>query len=225
MARKVSCLRSFFDFLAKHRFVDSNPARGLELPRRAKRLPVFLYQKEMDLLLSLPDASPLGLRDRALLELLYATGCRASEVIGLKLDSLDYRARTVLVQGKGARERLVPFGSHAATSLKNYIEQGRVKLARGNAEERLFLNRWGKPLSQRSLGRIMDKYVDKAALTLGVTPHTLRHTFATHLLENGADLRSVQELLGHVNVSTTQIYTHVTRERLRAVYNLTHPRA
>lgn len=225
VSRKVSCLRSFFDYLVRAGVISTNPAAALELPRRRKALPTFLYTKETELLLGMPEATPLGCRDRALLELLYATGCRASEICGLKLGDIDWSSRTLRVMGKGSKERLVPFGKPAEAHLKAYITDVRTRLTAGRSVSYVFVNYRGTALSQRSLGRIVDKYVKKAALQIGVSPHSLRHTFATHMLDNGADLRSVQELLGHVNISTTQIYTHVTGERIKAVYSKAHPRA
>lgn len=225
VSRKISCLRSFFDFLIRAGVHNSNPAALVELPRRKKTLPVFLYEKDMERLLGMPDDSLLGLRDRALLELLYATGCRASEIIGLRVEDIDWGTRTLKVMGKGAKERIVPFGRLSAVSLRTYLDVARPELVAGRNICRVFLNYRGTPLSQRSLGRIVDKYIAKGALELGVTPHSLRHTFATHLLDNGADLRTVQELLGHASVSTTQMYTHVTGERIKSVYSKAHPRA
>lgn len=225
VSRKISCLRSFFDFLIRAGLLKANPARAVELPRRKKSLPVFLYEKDMERLLALPGDSLLGLRDRALLELLYATGCRASEVISLRLTDIDWGTRTLKVMGKGQKERLVPFGRLAAVSLRTYIDTARPRLRAGAEVSQVFLNYRGTALSQRSLGRIVDKYIEQGALALGVTPHSLRHTFATHLLDNGADLRAVQELLGHASVSTTQVYTHVTGERIKSVYRKAHPRA
>jgi len=225
VSRKVSCLRSFFDFLIRVGTINYNPANAVELPRRRKSLPVFLYTRELEALLSAPDQTPLGCRDRAILELLYATGCRASEISSLKLTDINWSARTIKVMGKGSKERIVPFGKTASKELSAYIDDARTRLTRGNSSLAVFVNYRGTALSQRSLGRIVDKYVTKTALEANISPHSLRHTFATHLLDNGADLRSVQELLGHVNVSTTQVYTHVTGERIKSVYNKAHPRA
>ena len=225
VSRKISCLRSFFNFMVRTEGLLENPAAAIELPKRKKSLPVFLYAKEMELILSTPDNTPLGCRDRALLEILYATGCRTSEICGLKLSDIEWSSRTLKVMGKGSKERIVPFGKVAERQLKTYINEVRPRLVASQATSHVFVNYRGTKLSQRSLGRIVDKYVDIAALQTGVTPHSLRHTFATHLLDNGADLRSVQELLGHANVSTTQIYTHVTGERIKAVYSKAHPRA
>lgn len=225
VSRKISCLRSFFNFLVRTEGLAGNPAAAIEIPRRKKTLPVFLYAKEMELMLNTPDNSSLGCRDKALLEVLYATGCRASEISGLRVTDVDWPSRTIRVMGKGSKERIVPFGKQAEAQLKLYINDVRPHLVASQRTVHVFVNYRGTKLSQRSLGRIVDKYVERAALQTGVTPHSLRHTFATHLLDNGADLRSVQELLGHANVSTTQIYTHVTGERIKAVYSKAHPRA
>ncbi|MDP3058260.1 MAG: tyrosine-type recombinase/integrase, partial [bacterium] len=167
----------------------------------------------------------LGLRDSAILELLYATGCRASELCNLNISSIDRSSNTIKVTGKGGKERIIPFGKEADKTIKCYLQKSRPNLVDDPKETALFVNYRGTRLSARSLGRLVDKYVQQAALKEGVSPHSFRHTFATHLLDNGADLRSVQELLGHASVSTTQGYTHVTRERLKSVYSQTHPRA
>jgi len=224
-ARKISCLRSFYAYLVREEVVTENPARQIALPRRRKSLPLFLHRPEMEKLLAAPKSTMLETRDRALLELLYATGCRVSEVAGLKLDSFDWYSHTLRVIGKGGKERQVPFGKTAAESMGRYLEEVRPKLVAEPSIVHFFLNYSGRPLSKRSIGRILDKYLKRASLPREITPHKLRHSFATHLLDNGADLRSVQELLGHSSVSTTQVYTHVTGERIRAVYNKAHPRA
>ena len=224
VSRKISCLRSFFNHLIRCEALTVNPALSIELPRKAKPLPLFLYPEEILSLLNSLDSEPLGLRDRALLELLYATGCRASEIVSINVEGIDWYGYTIKVAGKGNKERLVHFGSQAALALKTYLTDGRPCLSKV-ASKSLFLNYRGTALSQRSVGRIVDKHVQRAALNAGISPHSLRHSFATHLLDNGADLRTVQELLGHVNLSTTQIYTHVSSERLKAVYARSHPRA
>lgn len=225
VSRKISCLRSFFNDLVKRGVLVSNPALAIELPRKGRPLPLFLYPDEILALLSSIGDGPLGLRDRALLELLYATGCRASEITSMRCDAIDWYGQTFTVMGKGSRERVVHFGSLAAEALRTYLNVARPNLCAEEKQKTLFVNYRGTALSQRSLGRIVEKYVNKASLNTGISPHSLRHSFATHLLDNGADLRTVQELLGHRNLSTTQIYTHVTGERLRAVYRHTHPRA
>lgn len=228
IARKLSGLRSFYRFLMREKIVETNPVKEISTPKLAKLLPKYLYQEEMDTLLNQPDiTAPLGIRDRAILELLYASGTRVSELVGLTLDALDLDVGVALVFGKGAKERYVPIGNEAIKSLKRYLEIARPYLFNKSREEqhRLFLNSRGGPLTDRSVRRVVDKYLVSAAVSLKASPHTFRHSFATHLLDGGADLRSVQELLGHMNISTTQIYTHVSKERLRETYNQSHPRA
>jgi integrase/recombinase XerC len=225
VSRKISCLRSFFNYMVREEGLPANPALAVELPRQRKSLPLFLYPEEITALMDSVDDTVLGLRDRAILELLYATGCRASELIAIEVRDLEWQSNTIIVRGKGNKERLVHFGAQAASALRNYLNSSRSSLCRDGNTTRLFVNYRGTSLSQRSLGRIVEKYVGRAALNLGLSPHSLRHSFATHLLDNGADLRTVQELLGHGNLSTTQVYTHVTSERLRAVYRDSHPRA
>lgn len=228
IARKLSGLRSFYRYLLREKMVESNPVKAVTTPKLPKALPKVLYQEEMLALLNQPDLnSPLGIRDRAILELLYASGMRVSELVGLAVDSLDLTVGVALVFGKGAKERYVPIGKQAISSLTQYLVEVRPKLISKNQDEHnlLFLNARGGPLTDRSVRRIVDKYVTAAAISLKASPHTFRHSFATHLLDGGADLRSVQELLGHVNISTTQIYTHVSKERLRETYYNSHPRA
>lgn len=224
LSRKISCLRSFFRFLVQTEEAATNIAAAIDLPRQRRALPTVLYENDVDELLALAQGEDLAQRDRALLELLYATGCRASEIATLKLSDIDWSTCTLRVMGKGAKERIVPFGKIAAEHLKSYIELLRPKLVADRSVRHVFVNYRGTPLSRRSLGRVVAKYVQRGDFA-GVTPHALRHSFATHLLDNGADLRAVQELLGHTSVSTTQVYTHVSKERIKAVYNKAHPRA
>ena len=229
--RKLSAIRTFLRYLHREKILANSTFSVVSTPRQGKKLPHFLYFPEMMALLSAAGSpTPLGVRDRALLELLYATGIRVGELAGMKVDSIDLEEKLALVFGKGARERLVPFGSFAAISLKAYLEEARPNLlARRKDGDMgypvLFLNRFGGGLSDRSVRRTLDKYVLKAGLSRKISPHVLRHSFATHLLNAGADLRSVQELLGHINVSSTQIYTHVSLEGLKKVYEKAHPRA
>jgi integrase/recombinase XerC len=189
---------------------------------------MFLDLTEVNNLLAAPKNDVLGLRDRAILELLYASGLRVSELVGLTIANIDFHDRCILVYGKGAKERIVPTGRKAIDALEKYLVSSRPRLYsqyQGEPHYGLFVNSKGGPLTDRSIRRIIDKYVKALAIEKKVTPHTLRHTFATHLLEHGADLRSVQEMLGHVSLSTTQLYTHVTQERMKLVYHQTHPRA
>ncbi|AMA72659.1 MULTISPECIES: tyrosine recombinase XerC [Aneurinibacillus] len=226
IARKLSSLRSFYRFLLREELVGHNPFAMTATPKLEKKLPNFLFPKEVEAILQLPDTkTPLGLRDRAILEMLYASGMRVSELVGLTIRSVDTLAGTALVFGKGAKERYVPLGQHALVAYKQYIQRGRPFLCKQMKNDALFVNVRGEPLTDRSVRRIINKYVKQTSELLKVSPHTFRHTFATHLLENGADLRSVQEMLGHASISSTQIYTHVTRERMRFVYNQAHPRA
>ncbi|WP_236588243.1 tyrosine recombinase XerC [Tumebacillus amylolyticus] len=229
IARKLSALRSLYEFLRREGWVEKNPAKEVRSPKLEKKLPTFLYQDAVDRLLNTPDTStPLGLRDRALLEVLYASGVRVSELVALDIPDLDLSQGMALVFGKGAKERLVLLGSQALKALQNYLAHGRPSLwqvAGGVAGHALFLNKNGTRLSDRSVRRILDKYVLLCADMQHISPHTLRHTFATHLLDNGADLRAIQELLGHSSLSSTQIYTHTAREHLERVYTQAHPRA
>lgn len=228
IARKLSCLRSFFKYLARQGYLDHNPLLTVATPKREKRLPQFFYQDELNQLLALPDRhTPLGTRDAAILELLYSSGLRLNEIVTLTLIDLDLSRGYVRVFGKGAKERVVPVGGAAQRALRRYLTEARPVLLSGSQTpvKNVFLNYRGTRLSGRSIQRIFAKYLQQLALNRKMSPHTLRHTFATHLLENGADLRVVQELLGHVDLSSTQIYTHLTKERIRAVYLKNHPRA
>lgn len=227
VARKISSLRSFFKFLLREEKVAENPFALVSIPKAQKKLPEFFYEEEMMQLFNACEAStPLGQRNKALLELLYATGIRVSECSQIRLKDLDMYLSTVLVRGKGSKERYVPFGSFAQDALDTYINHGRKKLlANGNVQENLFLNARGGPLTARGIRTILDRIIEKSSLTGKIHPHMLRHTFATHLMANGADMRTVQELLGHAFLSSTQVYTHVTNEYLKKTYMAHHPRA
>lgn len=227
IARKITEVRSFYKWLQREGLVLENPLQGVSTPKVEKRLPVFLSLDEVQALLAAPDLStPQGQRDKAILELLYAAGLRVSELAALNLGDVDRTQREVRVLGKGRKERIVVLGEPAVRALTTYLNDGRLKLLKGDrAVSALFLNRAGGRLSARSVQKILDKYSKMAGLDKEVTPHVLRHTFATHLLDGGADLRTVQELLGHEHLSTTQIYTHVTQTRAREVYEQAHPRA
>ena len=209
--------------------VRVNPFAKVRTPKLEKKLPVLLEEVEINELLAQPDTSDtLGLRDKAILELLYATGCRVSELAGLTLDRLDLGNQYVLLLGKGNKERLVPIGHPCVRAMDAYITQSRTALMekfKVGEHDFIFVNSRGTPLTDRSVRRILDKYISQMSLQKHISPHSIRHTFATHLLEHGADLRSVQELLGHASLSTTQIYTHVTTERIAKVYEKHHPRA
>jgi site-specific recombinase XerD len=253
VARKAAALRACFRLLVRRGLIPANPAADLGAPRGARRLPVVLKQRQVEALLARPDPlDPLGLRDRAILELLYATGMRVGELCGLTLDDVDLQADVARVHGKGGRERLVPFGEPAQMALRDYLANGRAAMLphppRRPAEESerrsaaamrpdalnrrsrlghraLFFNQRRRPMTPRDVRGMIQRYRAGLGVPAETSPHTLRHSFATHLLEGGADLRSVQELLGHVALTTTQTYTHVSNERLRRVYEQAHPRA
>jgi len=225
VARHLSALRTFFKFLVREGVVEANPARTVATPKREKHLPAVLQTSDIALLLEQPDASTtLGVRDVAWLELLYASGLRISELIGIDLDDLELRSRLVKVRGKGSKERIVPFGSKAEAALRAYLAV-RGELIRDIEQQAVFVNYRGERITTRSIRRLFEGYVRDAALRAGVSPHTLRHSFATHLLNAGADLRGIQELLGHASLSTTQKYTHLNDWQLIAVYKKAHPRA
>ncbi|MFQ5857496.1 MAG: tyrosine recombinase XerC [Anaerolineae bacterium] len=234
IARRVSELRSFGRFLARERILEVNPFQAMSAPKTPKRLPRYLEIAEVRRLLNAPEigdvggqSSPQGLRDRAILELLYASGMRVSELTSLNVGDIDCKRGQVIVTGKGDKERLVLIGEPAQRALTRYLADGRPQLTKkqGPASRALFLSRLGTRLSDRSVQMILEKYRKQAGLKKKVTPHTLRHTFATHMLDGGADLRVVQELLGHALLSTTQVYTHVSQSRAREVYLRAHPRA
>ncbi|UOR12734.1 tyrosine recombinase XerC [Halobacillus amylolyticus] len=228
IARKVSCLRSFYRFLEREEIVKQNPFINVRLPKSEHPIPDFFYEEELAQLFSVSDSStPLGQRNQAILEVLYGTGIRVSECVHLEEKHIDFSLTTMLVYGKGSKERYVPFGKLAEEALTHYIKEARPKLLKNQAQptEKLFVNAKGGPLTARGVRTILNKMVKEAALTVDIHPHKLRHSFATHLLNEGADLRSVQELLGHEHLSSTQIYTHVTKDRLRQVYMGSHPRA
>ena len=228
VSRKISSLRSFFKFLEREKITVSNPFISVVLPKTDHPVPGFLYQAELAKLFEVNDLQdPLGQRDQAILETLYATGIRVSEAEGLQLGAIDFSIGTMLVMGKGNKERYVPFGQYAHIALERYITDGRAKLLlkSQSGTKAVFLNARGGPLTARGIRLILNKMVERAALSIHVHPHKLRHTFATHMLNEGADLRTVQELLGHASLSSTQIYTHVTKDHLRKVYMNSHPRA
>ncbi len=220
VSRKLSSLRSFFRFLVREGLVKTNPIVSISSPKIERKLPGFLTEEEMRALIDAVEIKDEpSRRDRAMIETLYSTGMRISELVGLGNDDVDYISGVVKVRGKGKKERLVPIGEHALKALRDYLS------TRAKKAEAVFLNKNGTRLSDRAVRDCIDKYLKRTSIAHGVSPHTLRHSFATHLLDRGADLRSVQELLGHANLSTTQIYTHVTTERLKAVYDKAHPRA
>ncbi len=226
LGRKLSTLRSFYGFLVREGLAPGNPARAVASPRRPKRLPEVLPEAEVAALVEAPAAEdgPLALRDRAILELLYASGLRVSELVGLDRGDVDLEGKLVRVVGKRRKERVVPFGRAAGEALRRWLADGRPALAAAGTDA-LFVNARGRRLMQRSVARRLDRWVLAAGLPRHVHPHVLRHCFATHLLGNGADLRGIQELLGHASLSTTQRYTHLDWKRLAEVYDQAHPRA
>lgn len=228
IARRISALRSFYKYLVRENILEYSPLAKVHSPKLAKQLPAFLDEVEVEELLNMPAKNNLlGMRDQVALELLYATGCRVSELVGLTLDRVDIVNRYVLLLGKGNKERIVPLGHACCNVLEAYYKVRNEIMQRYHQQEHdhLLVNSRGGALTDRSVRRILDKYIQQLAIHKNVSPHTIRHSFATHLLEHGADLRSVQELLGHANLSTTQIYTHITAERIAAVYKKNHPRA
>lgn len=227
LARKIATLRSFYKWADKRGVAMGNPMTIIRTPRQAKRLPKAITIEQIERLLAAPgEADVLGRRDRAMLETLYSTGIRVSELVGLQVQDLDLAGEALRVRGKGSKERIVPLGSHAIGAIQRYIEMLKTdpKFA-GRDAGPLFVNKHGGRLSSRSVRRKLDKYLKAVGLDPTISPHTLRHSFATHLLDNGADLRSVQELLGHQSLSTTQVYTHLSTQRITSAYNQAHPRA
>lgn len=225
VARNISAIKTFFRFLAAEGKIKNSPARLLETPRLSRRLPGILNQQEVQRLISQPDTScPRGQRDRAMFEILYATGLRVSELVTLKVLSINLEAGYLRTFGKGSKERAVPMGEKAMDAVKEYLMDGRIQLVKRTNSPYLFLNSRGRPLTRQGFWKIIKHHGMQAAIKKRITPHSIRHSFASHLLEGGADLRAVQVMLGHADISTTQIYTHVTRARLKEVHEKCHPR-
>ncbi len=226
ISRTIASIRSFFNFLLEEGVIVNNPAHELESPRIEKKLPRVLTTGEVDRLLGQPrPGEHNGLRDKAMLELLYASGIRVSELVSLNVTDLDPRVGFLRCRGKGMKERIVPVGSVAINCVSEYLKSARDELCKNNGETALFVNHHGNRMTRQGFWKLLKKYARKSNINGDITPHTLRHSFATHLLENGADLRSVQEMLGHSDISTTQIYTQITRRKIREIYDKTHPRA
>jgi integrase/recombinase XerD len=226
IARRLAALKAFYQFLVREQRIKADPTANLESPKLEKRLPRVLTVHEVERLLGQPDpVQPAGVRDRAMLELLYATGIRVSELVSLDVSDVNLDMGYIKCSGKGSKERVVPLGTLAIQSCREYLGGARNRLVKDREELALFVNHHGHRLTRQGFWKIVKRYADDAKIDKEITPHTLRHSFATHLLENGADLRSVQEMLGHADISTTQIYTQVTRGRLKEVYARTHPRA
>jgi len=227
IARKLASLRTFFRFIFKLGLRNDNPAKGITTPKIEKRLPTFLEESEIDQLMNSPEENPKGLRDKAIMEMIYSSGLRVSELVNLKIEDILFNENLVRVRGKGGKERIIPFGETAENALREYLKIRR-SLVKKNAKEItdfLFINGKGNKLNDRVVRRIIKKYTNTVAILKKVSPHTLRHSFATHLLNYGMDLRTIQELLGHSKLSTTQIYTHLNLASLMAVYKKSHPRA
>lgn len=224
--RSVSSLRKFFQYLAQEKIIEKDPMLLIDTPKKRQHLPQVLTKEEVEKLLRSPNTGQvLGLRDRAMLELMYATGLRISEIINLKLEDLHLTMGTLQTLGKGHKERIVPVGDEAIKWVNRYLEEARPKLLKQKRSNYLFLNFHGNNLTRQGVWKNLKAEVRKAGIQKNITPHTLRHSFATHILENGADLRIVQELLGHADISTTQIYTHLSNKQLADIYNRAHPRA
>jgi len=225
MNRALAALRGFYKFLLRENGLEESPLVNIELAKVCMRLPDTLSKDEMNLILRQPDGdSPAAMRDKAMLELLYATGLRVSELSGLKMNSINWQVGFLLVLGKGGKERVIPMGQAAYDAVRRYVDEARPKLIKVQKTDVLFLNRFGRPFTRQGLWKIIIHYAQKAGLQKSVHPHTFRHSFATHLLEGGADLRAVQMMLGHSDISTTQIYTHVTKDRLKEIHHKYHPR-
>jgi len=230
VARHLVSLRNLFRFALTEEAISSDPTLNLESPKVRKSLPTYLRMEEIDRMLTQPDlGTPIGVRDRAIIELLYSTGMRVSELVGLRASDLDMRTGCLRCIGKGDKERVIPVGRRALAAVQEYLESARPSLLSGKKPaqptQQLFINRWRRPLSRIAIWRILTGYGRRAGIRMQLSPHKLRHSFATHLLERGADLRSVQLMLGHADISTTQIYTHVIEERLKQIYKAHHPRA
>lgn len=225
IARRLAAIKSFYRFLLRERILKSDPSSLIDSPKLWKKIPETLSANEVEALLSQPNIHTVqGIRDKAVLETLYATGMRVSEAVNLKNDNVNLDIGFLRCIGKGDKERVIPLGSKAINSLRRYLAGARLRQLKNKNSEYLFLNRFGRKISRQSLWKIIKKYARQAKIKKNLKPHILRHSFATHLLEGGADLRSVQEMLGHANISTTQVYTHVSKQRLKSIHKMFHPR-
>ncbi len=225
VSRKISSLKSFYKFMKESKIMSVNPASNIMYPKKEKKLPNFVQYNEFTNMLNVSKEGPLGLRNYLILELLYDTGVRVSELVNIKLNDIDMENKRIRILGKGSYERFVFFGDYALDAIIEYKDKLRCKLLDGKRSEFLLLNKNGANITTRGIAKIIDSIINKVSVKVKVSPHTLRHTFATHLLDNGCDLRSVQEMLGHKNINTTEVYTHVTSERLKEVYFKSHPRS
>lgn len=225
-ARHLVSMKMFFRFLLGEGAIDSDPTEHIESPALTRKLPETLSFEEVERLLKMPDTNhPLGLRDSAMIELLYATGVRVSELISLTLNDINLEVGYIISFGKGSKERIIPLGEEASLKLQGYLSSSRPLIIKDKESKELFINRQGNKMTRQGFWKIIKKYARAAGIVKKISPHSLRHSFATHLLEGGADLRSVQKMLGHADISTTQIYTHIIKERLRSIYDKYHPRA
>lgn len=226
VSRKLAAVKSFYDFGLKKRWLKSNPAEGLATPRQEKKVPSFLSEEEISSLLEMPEGNrPADLRDRAILEMFYATGIRVSELVNLNVEDIHFSDRIIRVRGKGKKERLVPFGRKAAEALNNYLAVRAILPKKLAEPQSVFISRLGSRLTPRSIQRMVKKFIQRTAVSRRISPHSLRHSFASHLLSRGADLRVIQELLGHASLATTQKYTHVDLKQLLETYRKSHPRS
>lgn len=225
VARRLAAIKAFYRFLVRERILKADPSNLIDSPKLWKKIPQTLSANEVDTLLSQPNIrNRQGIRDKAILETLYATGMRVSEAVNLKTDNVNLGVGFLRCIGKGNKERIIPIGAKAISSIKRYLKVSRPHQLKNKESDFLFLNRFGKKISRQSLWKLIKRYAKEARIKKPIRPHILRHSFATHLLERGADLRSVQEMLGHANISTTQIYTHISKERLKAIHRMFHPR-
>lgn len=225
IARKYSSIRTFYNYLEKNNILENNIFNLLENPKKEEKLLRFINEYELDKMFEIPDNSPKGQRDRLILEILYGTGVRVSELVNIKINDIDFNNNSIKVRGKGNKDRYVFYGKYCKEAINNYIKNGRISLLNGQTCDYLLLNRFGKNISVVSIRKILNEIINKCSLDIKISPHVLRHTFATHLLNEGADIMHVKELLGHSSLSTTSIYTHVTNEKIKEVYYKTHPRA
>ncbi|QSS98541.1 site-specific tyrosine recombinase XerD [Pontibacillus sp. ALD_SL1] len=225
IARTLSSIRAFHQFLVREQLAQSDPSLHIETPKKERKLPKILSMKEVDALLAMNAQDALSIRNKAMLEMLYATGLRVTELVSLKVSDLHLTMGFVRCLGKGSKERIIPLGNMAKNSVEIYLSSSRSELVKQNQTDELFVNHHGRPLSRQGFWKILKAVAKEVGVEKEITPHTLRHSFATHLLENGADLRAVQEMLGHADISTTQIYTHVSKARLTDIYRSYHPRA
>ena len=225
IARKYSSIRTFYNYLEKNNILENNIFNLLENPKKEEKLPRFINEYELDKMFEIPDNSPKGQRDRLILELLYGTGVRVSELVNIKINDINFNNNSIKIRGKGNKDRYVFYGKYCKEAINNYIKNGRISLLNGQTCDYLLLNRFGKNISVVSIRKILNEIINKCSLDIKISPHVLRHTFATHLLNEGADIMHVKELLGHSSLSTTSIYTHVTNEKIKEVYYKTHPRA